>query len=145
MAERYFLDTNVLIYAVGRDPAEEKKRDVARHLLDGDDGALSLQVLHEFSYQVTHPKRRDPLRMAVAAQYVGFWRGRLPIQENTLAILDNAYAVHALGGFSFWDSLIVAAAQAQGCSALYTEDLQDGRIVDRLRIVNPFREGATLP
>ncbi len=60
-------------------------------------------------------------------------------------MLDNAISLQARTGYSIRDSLIVAAAQALGCTILYTEDMQDGRIIDGLRIVNPFREGAVLP
>jgi predicted nucleic acid-binding protein len=56
-----FLDTNVLIYSISRDPAEAAKRDRAVALLDQDDNALSVQVLQEFYMQATRPTRRDPV------------------------------------------------------------------------------------
>jgi predicted nucleic acid-binding protein len=144
MSERVFLDTNVLIYAASADPAEHRKQAVAQRLLDNDNGALSIQVLHEFLTQITRPTRVAPLTLDRAWQFVAAWR-RFPVQENSLAVLDQAYALHGRTQFSLWDCLIVAAAQALGCSILYTEDMQDGRIIDGMRIVNPFREGALLP
>ena len=55
--------------------------------------------------------------------------------EDVLAAID----LHRLHQVSFWDALIVRAAKEGGCSVLYSEDLQDGRTIDGVRIVNPFR------
>lgn len=133
-----FLDTNILLYAVLKEDDNEGKRVAAWTLLDRDDCALSMQVLQEFVYQATHPRRSSRAPLDEAIQHVAAWR-RFPVQETTLALLDEGLRVFRLGGFSFWDSMIVAAARAQGCEILYSEDMQDGRIVDGLRIVNPFR------
>lgn len=66
------------------------------------------------------------------------WR-RFPIRETTLDLLDLGFEIQARHRFSFWDSMIVAAARAQGCDILWSEDMDDGRIVDGMRIANPFR------
>lgn len=138
MADLHFLDTNIFLYAISLDPAEQAKRERAQELIDRDDAALSMQVLHEFMSQATHYRRNPPLSVSDAWKYVQAWR-RFPIQENTVDVLDAAYAIHQAHKFSFWDCLIIAAAQALGCMTLHSEDMQHGRIVDRLRIVNPFR------
>jgi predicted nucleic acid-binding protein len=124
-----FLDTNVLLYAVSRVPADAEKRERAWTLIDGGGLALSMQVLQEFYYQATRPTRIDTLTDEEAMAFVGKWR-RFPVQETTLQRRHR---------FSFWDSMIVAAARAQGCEMLWTEDMDDRRIVDGTRIANPFR------
>lgn len=144
MADRHFVDTNLLLYAVSSDPAELAKREVARTIIFGADCAMSVQVFQEFLNQATHPKGRFGFSVDDAAAWLAGLR-RFPVQDTTLALFDAALAVTSRTGYSIWDSLIVAAAQALGCNILYTEDMQDGRIIDGLRIVNPFREGATLP
>ena len=64
---------------------------------------------------------------------------RFPVQDNTLALFQDALQIKAVSGFSFWDCSIIAAARAQNCRELMTEDLTDGRETAGVRIVNPFR------
>lgn len=142
MVERTFLDTNVLLYSISLDPAEREKQAVAQRLLDADDKyVLSIQVLHEFYNQATHSQRRDAISADRAWRLISSWE-RFDIQENTFAILASAHALKARTGYSIWDCLILAAARAQGCAIVYSEDMQHGRIIDGLRIVNPFETGA---
>ncbi|MFC7498043.1 PIN domain-containing protein [Enterovirga sp. GCM10030262] len=133
-----FLDTNVLIYAVGNLPEEAAKRERAWRLIDGGDVAVSMQVLQEFYHQATRRSRPNPLSPDLARGFVERWR-RFSVQETTLKLLDLGFEVQRRHRFSFWDSMIVAAARAQGCDVLWTEDMDDGRIVDGMRIANPFR------
>jgi predicted nucleic acid-binding protein len=134
---RAFLDTNILIYSVSRTLSEFPKRDRARELIATGTCALSVQVLQEFYAQITRPTRKTPLGSAEALDLIRTWR-RFPVQETTLALLDSGFEMLARHRFSFWDSMIVAAAKAQGCSVLWTEDMDDGRIIDGMRIANPF-------
>ncbi len=136
-----FLDTNILLYSISKAPADVDKREVARSILLGRSRALSIQVCQEFYNQATHKHGRYGLPSEETRQLIHGFR-RFPIQDTTFAILDAALALSAQTHYSIWDCLIVAAAQAQGCTILYTEDMQHGRIIDGLRIINPFREGA---
>jgi len=136
MSSLRFLDTNVLIYSV--DSAEPKKRDRALSLLEDGDCGLSVQVLQEFYVQVTRATRADRLSHEQAAGLIDAW-SRFPVQANTLAVMNAALRIKAAHGFSYWDSAIIAAARALGCSQLLTEDMSDGREIDGVRIVNPFR------
>lgn len=133
-----FLDTNVLIYAVSNVPKEAAKRERAWQLIDGGDIAVSMQVLQEFYYQATRSTRPNPLPPDIAAGFVEQWR-RFPVQETTLGLLDRGLEIERRHRFNFWDCMIVAAARAQGCEMLWTEDMDDGRIVEGMRIANPFR------
>jgi predicted nucleic acid-binding protein len=64
---------------------------------------------------------------------------RFHVQEMTLAILNAALGIAAAHRFSYWDSAIIAAAQALGCRELYTEDMSHGQEVAGVLVVNPFR------
>jgi predicted nucleic acid-binding protein len=134
----HFLDTNVLLYSISRDPAEAAKRERAIALLDRDDGALSVQVLQEFYVQATRPTRADQVPHDVAAGLIATWT-RFRVQDITLSILDGALAIKAAHGISYWDSAIIAAARALGCRELFSEDMSHGREIDGLVIVDPFR------
>lgn len=133
-----FLDTNILVYSISMAEDEAKKRDKAIELLDRDDSVLSIQVLQEFYVQATRPSRGGALSHATAAAFLRTF-ARFRIQENTLAVLNSALEVRDLTGFSFWDCNIVAAAEAAGCDTLYSEDLSDGRQINGVLVVNPFR------
>lgn len=133
-----FLDTNILLYSIGTAPEERTKRLRAIALLDRDEVGLSVQVLQEFYVQATRPTRPDPLPHDTAAGLITAWT-RFRVQPNNLQILASALQIKAAHGFSYWDSAIVAAAQALGCRELYTEDMQHGRQVGAVTIIDPFR------
>jgi predicted nucleic acid-binding protein len=138
MAARRFIDTNVLLYSISHDPDEADKQGRAVALLAADDLGLSAQVLQEFYVQATRPSRRDALPHDIAAGLVRAW-SRFPVQEISFAIVTSALEIHQAHGFSYWDSAIVAAAQALGCQQLLTEDMSHGRRIGDLTILDPFR------
>jgi predicted nucleic acid-binding protein len=133
----HFLDTSILLYSISRNPADAVKRERAIALLGQDDGALSVQVLQEFYVQATRPTRPHPTH-ETAAGLVSAWT-RFKVQEITLSILTGALEIKAAHGFSYWDSVIIAAARALGCRILYSEDMSHGREVEGITIVNLFR------
>lgn len=133
-----FLDTNVLIYAIDNAGREPRKSEIAIELLKRRDCRLSVQVLQEFYVQATRRSRPGALSHDEAANFIRTWM-RFPVQDNTLALFQDALQIKAVSGFSFWDCSIIAAARAQNCHELMTEDLTDGREIAGVRIVNPFR------
>ena len=133
-----FFDTNILLYSISRDAAETEKRERAVVLLDGEDGALSVQVLQEFYVQATRPTRPEPLSHDIAAGLIRRWT-RFRVQEMNLAVLVSALEIKVAHRFSYWDSAIIAAARALGCRELYSEDMSHGREVEGVLIINPFR------
>ncbi|MGO9485671.1 MAG: PIN domain-containing protein [Rhodomicrobium sp.] len=132
-----FLDTNILLYSISDDPADNKKRNIALELLDRDEIGLSIQVFQEFYVQATRQSRTKPLTHAMAAGLISKWC-RFAVQPMTLDILNAALDIKQRHRLSYWDSAIVAAALALGCHELYTEDMQDGLRIDGLRLINPF-------
>ena len=136
---RVFVDTNVLVYAW--DASQPEKQPIAEEwvsaLWESRSGRLSTQVLKEFYISVTG--KLDPgLERAEARAQVdalGAWNP-LPSDHS---LLTASWDIEDRFGFSFWDSLIVAAAQRAGCSHLLTEDLQDSQDLDGTIVVDPFR------
>ncbi|MGA8171177.1 MAG: PIN domain-containing protein [Methylocystis sp.] len=133
-----FLDTNILLYSISRHPAETAKRERAIALIEQDHWRLSTQVLQEFYVQATRPSRPDAPPHDIAAGLARTWM-RFPVQEISSAIVVAAFEIKSRYGFSYWDAAIIAAALAQGCALLYSEDMQHGQMVETLRIVDPFR------
>ncbi|MGH7045663.1 MAG: PIN domain-containing protein [Stellaceae bacterium] len=134
----HFLDTNILLYSISRNPAEMTKRARAIELLEDDNGALSVQVLQEFYVQATRLSRAARISHEIAVRLIRTW-SRFRIQEMTLSLLSGALEIKMISGFSYWDSAIVAAARALGCRVLYSEDMTHGQVVEGVTIINPFR------
>ena len=131
-----FFDTNILLYMYGG--ADPEKRLCARELFVrcADEGSilLSTQVIQEFyaagSRKLGMP--RAELREAVAAL--------LDLPFVVVSADEITSAVHAEERYqiSFWDALILAAAESGGAAVLYTEDLSDGQQYGSVRVSNPF-------
>lgn len=136
-----FVDTNVLVYAA--DDHEIAKRDQARAWLAAcwsrRSGRLSTQVLNEY-YTVVRRKFPGPVAAGDARAEIRRLQAWQPweIDHNTM---EAAWAVETRQRFHYWDALMVAAAQQQGCTLLLTEDLQHDQRIDQVRIVNPFLVG----
>ena len=129
-AGKPFFDTNVLLYLITVDARAEK----AETLLKAG-GVISVQVLNEFAsvasrkYKLTWPEVREALATIRAGCEV------IPL---TVEIHEGALAIIEKYGFSFYDSLILAAAAQAKCRPVYSEDMQDGQVVQSVTIRNPF-------
>jgi predicted nucleic acid-binding protein len=138
MNELSFLDTNILLYSISREPAEAPKREIAIAILDTENIALSVQVLQEFYVQATRATRRDALDHEIAVGLLRTWL-RFKVQDITLPVMIDALEMKATYGLSYWDAAIVAAARALGCRQLFSEDMGHGREIKGVQINNPFR------
>ena len=94
-----FIDTNILLYSISRDPTEASKRDIAIALLDAENIALSVQVLQEFYVQATRASRPDALAHEIAVGLVRTWL-RFKVQEITLPVMISALEIKVIHGLS---------------------------------------------
>jgi predicted nucleic acid-binding protein len=136
----YFLDSNVLIYSISdsADAREMAKKALAVDVLERrNDIVLSTQVLQEFYVQVTRPTRPGALSHDLACEFIAAWK-RFRIVEISVELVDAGLDMRARTGFQYWDCAIIAAAQIAGCDTLLTEDMQDGRVLEGVTLVNPF-------
>jgi predicted nucleic acid-binding protein len=134
-----FADTNVLLYAISRDPAEQEKAARANEILSHKDVGLSVQVLQEFYVQATRESRVDRLSHEQASRIVDSLR-LFPTQETTVAVFLAAIETRQLFGISYWDAAILEAARALGCEVVLSEDLNDGQDYAGVRVENPFSD-----
>jgi predicted nucleic acid-binding protein len=132
-----FVDTNVLLYAVSRDPEEQVKAQRANEILDDRDIALSVQVLQEFYFQATRDNRTYRLTHEQAFGTVESLR-LFPTQETTVALALAAMETKQRFQISYWDAAILEAARALGCDVVLSEDLSDGQDYAGVRVENPF-------
>lgn len=133
-----FADTNVLLYAVSTDPAEQSKSARATALLDEVDLALSAQVLQEFYVQATRATRARPLTHRQAVDLVTAF-GRYPIQPTTAELVHAAMETRRRFDISYWDAAIIEAARLLGCHEVLSEDLGHSQDYAGVVVANPFR------
>jgi predicted nucleic acid-binding protein len=133
-----FLDTNVLLYAISRAPAEAGKRQRARELLARPGWMVSCQVLQEFYVQATRPRDSGALTHAEAAAIVQQLLEMTEAVAVTPRLVRQALVVKARHGLCFWDAAIMAAASLARRSVVYSEDLAHGQDYDGVRVLNPF-------
>lgn len=139
MSDRYFVDTNILVYAHDRSAGakHERARTLIEELWTTRAGVLSTQVLQELAVNV-RKKAKQPLSPEetrdLVADYLS-WE----IVVNTADSIVEALALESRYRISFWDAMIVHAAQSAGAGVLYSEDLSDGQVYGTVRVVNPLR------
>ncbi|MCH7225622.1 PIN domain-containing protein [Haloferula sp. A504] len=138
MTDSVFVDTNILLYA--RDASEPEKQAIAAarlaELWETRCGRLSVQVLNEFFVNAT--RKLDPGLSPEEAwddvEALFAWNP-LPID---MPVLNRTYAVQRRYELSWWDSMIVAAAEAAGCSRILSEDLSPETSYFGVAVENPF-------
>ncbi len=139
MSGKRFVDTNILVYA--HDLTQGAKYELARALLqdlwDKGDGVISTQVLQELCVSVRRKAAR-PLSAEQTRKLIedySSWDVVVNTAESVLEALD----IEVRHKISFWDALIVQAAESGGAEVLYSEDLADGHSYGAVRVMNPLK------
>lgn len=139
MSDGDFIDSNVFVYLV--DPKDPAKRRTAEGLISASvergSASISFQVVQETLNVMTRKLQTvltiDDARRFLAEVLMPLWR----IMPTRL-LYERALDVQARYRYSYYDSLIIAAALTARCTRLYSEDLQHGQRIEGLTIVNPF-------
>ena len=132
-----FLDTNVLIYSIdGKDPAKQVvAREIVVSAVRGAGFLISAQVLNEFS-NIALLKLK--LSVEEVRKFVSFF-SRIGVVSLESRWTDAALLLKQRYETQFFDSLLLAAAQENGCDEILTEDLNDGQMYGSVKAVNPFK------
>jgi len=133
---KVFIDTNILVYSLDKFDTEkqEKCRKLLRSFTGDLRGVISTQVMQEFYVAATKKLGADALTVKDILH--SFERFETII--ITPEIIKDAIDCSIINKLSFWDALIVAAAESAGCENLWTEDLNDGQVIRGVRVVNPL-------
>jgi predicted nucleic acid-binding protein len=140
MSDKFFLDTNILVYTFdGRSP-DKKARSLSlvADALQKGTGMISWQVIQEF-LNVATCKFQIPLNPSDAKEYLNKVLYPLCQIFPDLDLYQYALDIQESLRFGYYDALIISAALRGGCSILYSEDLQAGQQVQGVRILNPFQ------
>jgi predicted nucleic acid-binding protein len=134
--ERFFVDTNVLLYSL--DPAHRGKQRAAHRWLaalwEHGNGRLSWQVLHEFYVNAVRKVSVPKSKARATVETFSLWR---PV-ETGLGLIRRAWHWTDEAQLSYWDGLIVAAAEQAGSAWLLSEDFQIGRKFGPVTVISPF-------
>ena len=139
MSDKYFVDTNILVYAhdFTQKAKHERARALVQSLWDSGNGVLSTQVLQELCVSLRRKAAR-PLSAEDTRKVIedySRWEMVVNTAESVLATLD----IELRHKISFWDALIVQAAGSCGAEVLYSEDLADGQNYGTVRVINPLK------
>jgi|ERR1022692_1827929 predicted nucleic acid-binding protein len=140
MSGKFFLDTNIFVYSLDVTAPAKAKRS-AKLIRDGIEtrkGIVSYQVVQEF-FSVAFRRFVRPMSPFAAEEFLGTVFRPLLAVHSSPSLFVSALQLHQQHRLSWYDSLIVAAAQEAECELLYSEDLQHGRQLHDLRIENPFQ------
>jgi predicted nucleic acid-binding protein len=139
MSDRYFVDTNILVYA--HDTAAGDKHARAKALVEdlweSRSGVVSTQVLQELVVNLRRRAER-PLDAKATRDVVSDYLAWHVVVNGGDSILE-AIDLETRYRISFWDALVVQAAQVSGAETLYSEDLSDGQTYGTVRVINPLR------
>ena len=132
MKDRIFVDTNILVYALLDD---SHKQQTALNLLQSG-CVVSTQVLNEFTNVARKKAKLEWQEIIDLSNAIQNLAEIIPLD---LAIHNRALTIAKSYGYSFYDSLIVAAAIETNCNVLVSEDMQHGQRIETLVISNPFQ------
>lgn len=138
MSANVMVDSNIWIYAFVDNPLDERHRKAQEFVFTLNRPSINSQVIRETCLNLIKKAHRTE---ADLRQFVVDWCATCEIIHTPVTHYVLASQLRESNGFSYWDSLIVAAALDAGCTTLYSEDMQHGqRLQDRLTILNPLRD-----
>lgn len=139
MKDKYFLDTNILVYTFDQSQLQKQKisRNLVRDALKTKSGCISYQVIQEF-LNIASRKFTKPLSVEDCQTYFSQVLEPLCQVYSSTALFYKALEISSRWRFSVYDSLIVAAAISVESKILYTEDLQHNQKIEDMTILNPF-------
>lgn len=139
MKDKYFMDTNVIVYLFSN--KETKKKKIATELFKkahaSSNGVISYQVIQEFC-NVALRKFEKPLSLEECKAFITKFLYPICMVYPGNEIFNTAIDMKLETGYSFYDSLILAAAFKDECKVIYSEDMSNGQFVRKMKIVNPF-------
>jgi len=136
MRDSIFVDTNVLIYLYSE--TELEKRNIAFEVFKAPNIVITTQVINEFIWVMN---RKFDVPYEILREIVCRLSLKAKIALITQKTIEKGIEIGMRYKFSYWDNLIVASALENNCTALYTEDMQNGQVIEgKLKIVNPFSD-----
>ena len=142
MSDKYFVDTNILMYAHDASAGEkhERAKTLVEELWRDRTGVVSTQVLQELAVNLRRKAGR-PLDAKATREIVSDYLTWQVVVNGGESILE-AMDLESRYRIAFWDAMVIQAAQLSGADVLYSEDLSDGQKYGSVQVINPLRVNA---
>jgi len=135
---KIFIDTNILVYTLDkRDKVKQKKaREILKKIVEVHQPVLSTQIIKEFYVVSVSKLKADHL---MVKNIIHNFKN-MEIVNNDLDLIEQAIDISIISRISFWDSLVVAAAEKSKCDFIISEDLNAGQTYRGVMVINPFEK-----
>jgi predicted nucleic acid-binding protein len=139
---KIFIDTNLIVYTLDKSNVDkqERARNIIRKIVNVHQPVISTQVIKEFYVVAINKMKADPI---IVKNILHNFRN-MEIVTNDLELIEQAIDISVISQISFWDSLIIAAAEKANCEYIFSEDLNPGQTYRGVLVVNPFETGDKL-
>ena len=133
---KIFIDTNLFVYTLDKNDVSKrgKARNVIKRIVEDHQPVISTQVIKEFYVVATTKLKADPI---VVKNIIHNFHN-MEVIQNDLELIEQAIDISVLSQLSFWDSLIIAAAEKANCEVVFSEDLNSGQTYRGVIVKNPF-------
>ena len=128
-----FPDSNIPVYLLEQD---QKRRELVTSYI-GKDYIISTQVVSE---NVNVCMKKLKMAKETAFNHGSFLMEAFALSYITDETIKQAFSISLKYGLSYWDSLIVSSAIENNCAKVYSEDMQHGQLIEKVRVINPFTE-----
>lgn len=138
MKDKFFLDTNIIVYSFNKNSKGKKAREIISNVLKNRTGCIGTQVVQEF-LNVAIRKFKKPLTNQDCRIFIKKILSPLCEVYPDMELFEFGLDIQEKTGYSFYDSMIIAAAKKGRCTVIYSEDFQDGHLVEGIKIINPLK------
>ncbi len=135
---KIFIDTNIFVYTLDKKEKDKqgKARIILKKIVESHQPVISTQVVKEFYVSATNKMKADPI---IVKNIIHNFRN-MEIVNNDLELIEQAIDISVILQLSFWDSLIIAAAEKANCEFVFSEDLNSGQTYRGVIVINPFEK-----
>jgi len=133
---KIFIDTNIFVYSIDKknEDKKQKSRRTLKKIIESHQPVISTQVIKEFYVVSTNKLKADPI---VVKNIIHNFHN-MEIVNNDLELIEQAIDISVISQLSFWDALIIAAAEKANCEFVFSEDLSSGQTYRGVMVVNPL-------
>jgi predicted nucleic acid-binding protein len=133
---KIFIDTNIFVYSIDQKEAlkKDRAREILKKVIDSHQAVISTQVVKEFYVVATTKLKADQF---IVKNIIHNFRN-MEVVNNDIELIEQAIDISVISQLSFWDSLIIAAAEKANCEYVFSEDLNAGQTYRGVMVVDPF-------
>ncbi len=138
IVSKIFIDTNIFVYTLDKkdEIKQEKARNILKKIVESHQPVISTQVIKEFYVSAITKLKADHF---IVKNIIHNFKNMETV-NNDLELIEQAIDISVISQISFWDSLIIAAAEKSNCEFVFSEDLNSGQTYRGVMVINPFEK-----